>query len=195
MLYRHTHIFHGHVVGLFLFAIIQLVGQEGVGLPAGVKGHTSGEHVSRRIHGFSREFRICVPAEELVAHIAWQLVIQRGIAHLMRGIGVAGVFALIAGEDQTVAVGFRLPFRSAQIHGDIHPPVGIQSNVAGDRLRKVKRFAPAFGVVVPAREGQSADGWIGWPSDGGAFLHIRAPVYAEPVIVVHEVHLIVARSV
>ena len=194
VLHRHAHVFHGHGIGLFLLAVVQLVGQNGNLIPAGIEGHAAGEDVARRIHGIAREVGGEIPAGEIVSVIVGQLVIQRGIAQLMHGVGVAGVFGLVAGEDRAVAVGHRLALRTAEIHGDIHAPVGIQGDIVVDLLREVIGLALAGLVVVPARKGQAADVGIGRLLDGFALLHIDALVHVQLAIVVHEVHLIAAHA-
>ena len=191
---RHTHVFHGHMVGCILLAIVQLIGQNGDPLPAGIEGHAPGKHVFRGIHRLAREVRGEIPAEEIIAVIVGQNVFQSGFAQLVRGVGVTGIFTLVAGEDQAVVVGCRLSLRAAEIHGNVHTPVGIQGDIVGNLLREVERFALAGGVVVPARKGQAFDGRIGRLHDGTALQHICAVIGAQLYIVVHEVRLVAAHA-
>ena len=210
MLQRHTHVFHSHVIGHFLLAVVQLVSQNSDLLPAGIKGHAAGEHVAGRIHGLAREIRGGIPPGEIIAVIAGQSVFQSSLAHPVGGVGVTGIFGLIAGEDRFriddlhgFTFDYRIPVtgdigctasRTAKVHSDIHPPVGVQGDIAADFLRKVKGFALTVCIVIPACKGQAADIRIGRLQDGAAFLCIHTLVGAKLTVVVQEIHLVAAHA-
>ena len=193
MLYRHAHMLHGHVVGIFLLAIVQLIGQHSNLLPAGVERHAAGELIFRRVHRIAGEVGGEIPAHEIKAIVFGQPVFQRGIAKLMGGIGKAPVFLVVAGEDglgNTVFDVPRLPLRAAKVHSDIHTPVGIQRDIAGHLPGKVVGFPLAGGIIVPAREGQALNIGIGGLLNGAALHHIEALVSAKLFVVIQEVRLV-----
>ena len=207
-LQRHARVFQVDGVGIHLLAVVRLIGQDGDAAPAGVEGHALGQHIRCGIHRFAGELGVVVPAQELIAVVVGQGVFQRGVAHPVRGIGVAGVFGFIAGEDGggfrdghdvavdflRVAVGDVLcqTHRANEVHGDVHAPVGVKGDVAVHLLREVEGLALAGGVVVPPGEGQTADVGIGRLTDRLALVHIVDEVGAQRAVVVQEVHLVAA---
>ena len=208
---RQANMFQGHGVGLFLLAVVQLVGQNGDLLPAGVEGHTPCQLVFRRLHRLRiREVGCEIPAQEIVAVVVGQNDFQRGVAQLPGGVGEFGEIALIAGEHKfgidnlyLLAVDLLIPaagniarraLRAAEVHGDIHPPVGIQGDIAGHLPGEVEGGALAGGIVVPARKGQSLDIGIGGPGDGFILLHSDVAVGAKVAVVIQEVRLIVVHA-
>ena len=190
-----THVLQVYVVGHILHAVVQLIGDHGDLAPAGVEGHAAGQHVLRRIHALAGEVRIQIPAGEHVASVARQLVVQRGLTQLMGGVGIAGVLALIAREDQAVVIGLRRALRAAQVHGDVDAPVGVQHHVAGQQLREVEGRAGAGGVVIPAREGQAVHSGIGGRRNGHVLVHVDVLVHAQIVVVIQEAGLIAVHAV
>ena len=210
MLDRQAHMLQCHGVGLFLLAIVQLIGQNGGLLPTGVEGHAAGEHIFLRIHGLTGAVGGQIPAEEVMAVVVGQQIVKPRLAHLMGGVGVAGVLGLVTGEDglgfhdrHRLAVDLLIPpvhnigrpaLRSAKVHGDIHPPVGIQGDVLIDLRGEVKGLLLARGVVIPAREGQPLHIGVGGLGDGFALLHLHNPVGFQVTVVILERCPVVAHA-
>ena len=207
-LQRHARVFQVDGVGIHLLAVVRLIGQDGDAAPAGVEGHAAGEHIRCGIHRLAGELGVVVPAQELIAVVVGHGVFQRGVAHPVRGIGVAGVFGFIAGEDgrgfrdgHDIAVDFLRPpvgdvlrqtLRANEVHRDVHAPVGVEDDVAVHLLREVEGLALAGSVVIPAGEGHSLHVGIGRLTDRLALVHIVDEVGAQRAVVVQEVHLVAA---
>ena len=202
----HAHIFQRHAIGRIRLAVVEIVGQNGGALPAGVEGHAFGEDVARGIHGIARKVRTGIPADELAARVVGQHALQRGFARLPGGVGEAGIAGFVAGEDQLDVGEFevlavdvhvpaagdmgRLSLRAAEVHGNLDLPAGVEGGVCDNRLREVEGFARAVGVVVPAREDQIALRRIGRRFDGCILLHVNAGIEAQAAVVVHEIHIV-----
>ena len=206
----HAHMLQSHGVGLFLLAVVQLVGQNGSLLPTGIEGHAAGELIFLRIHGLAGAVGGQIPAEEIMAVVVGQQIVKPRLAHLMGGVGVAGVLGLVTGEDglgfhdrHRLAVDLLIPpvhnigrpaLRSVKVHGDIYPPVGIQGDVFIDLRGEVKGLLLTRGVVIPAREGQSLHIGVGGLGDGLALLHLHNPVGFQVAVVILERRPVVAHA-
>ena len=209
-LQRHARVFQVDGVGIHFLAVVRLIGQDGDAAPACVEGHAAGQHIRRGIHRLAGEVGRGVPAQELVAVIVGHGVFQRGVAHPVRGVGVAGVLGLVAGEDggglcdgHDIAVDFlrataghilRLTLRAHEVHGDVHAPVGVEGDVAVHLPGEVEGLALAGGVVIPAGEGHPLDVGIVRLTDRLALVHIVNAVGAQGAVVVQEVHLVAAHA-
>ena len=208
---RLIHILRSDFVGLGLLAVVQFVGQNGDFPPAGVEGHAAGQDIFFGVHRLTREVGSEIPAEEIMIFVTGEDVFQRSFTQLMGGVGKAGEFALIAGEDRLgihngdgFAVNFHMPavrhidsrpLRAAKVHGDVRPPIGIQGHIAFHLPGEVVGFALAGSIVIPARKGQSLNGRIVGPGDGFILQHVDAEVGAKLGVVVHEVRLVAAHAV
>ena len=199
-----------HRIRFTLIAIVQLISQNSDPLPAGIEGHTAGEHIFCRIYRTAGEVRGEIPAHEVIAVIVRQNVFQRGLSYLMGSISVTFVFRFIAGENlggidnfHFFTVNFLRPssgdvgrpsLRSAKIYRDIHSPIGVQGDITVDLLREVIRLALTGCVVIPACKGQTFDIRIRRPRDGAAFLRIRTAVGTKVAVVILEIRLIAAHT-
>ena len=209
--------FGGGMEGLLVLAVVEHIGQRGVFQPISVEGHAAGEHVAVEVHLFAGVILSQIPAVEYVALGHGDDQIQHGLSQALGGIGVARILGLIVGEDQLVgsvgpivgsdtiignqlAAGFsgiigRNALLTAEVHGDVHPPVGIQRDVAAQLLGDVEGFALAFGIVEPAGEGQTLHSGILRHDNAAIVRRIHTAIQTHVVVVVQASDLVALHAI
>ena len=214
-LHRVSHIFNSFIPLVFR-SVIPQVFQFCVFLPFCVEGHAFVERITREIYLFSGVIRREIPAEESVAFGSRNDQVQHGLPHPLCGIGESLLFAAVTGEYQfigtaqsiaginhlrgrllsagTPGIIGRYSFLPAEVHGDIHPPIGVEVDVLADLLAEVVRIALKIRIVVPACKGQPLNGGILRLRNTAVLRRLHIAIGAHVIVIIQAVHLIVLHA-